>query len=37
LNQAGVSWADFQEQKIVPFRRNTIVLNQAVKSWLEVL
>lgn len=37
LNQAGVSWADFQERKIVPFRRKTIVLDQPVKSWDEVL
>jgi II/X family phage/plasmid replication protein len=37
LNQAGVSWADFQEQKIVPFRRKAIVLDKPVRSWEEVI
>lgn len=37
LNQVGVSWADFQEGNIVPFRRKTICLDNPVCSWNEIL
>lgn len=33
LNQAGLSWADFQARNVVPFRRKTIVLGEPVRSW----
>ena len=33
LKQVGISWADMHAQKIVPFRRRTIVLGDPVASW----
>ena len=33
LKTAGISWADFQAQNIVPFRRKMIVLDDPVTSW----
>lgn len=36
LNQIGISWADFNEGNIVPFRRKTICLDIPVNSWDEI-
>ena len=33
LNQAGLGWSDFQQRRIVPFRRKTIILGDPVTSW----
>lgn len=33
LNQAGLGWSDFQQRKIVSFRRKTIVMGNPVTSW----
>jgi II/X family phage/plasmid replication protein len=37
LLAAGLSYADFQARKVVPFRKRHIVLDRPVKSWTQLL
>lgn len=36
LNKVGISWADFKNGNIVPFRKKTIMLSEPIKSWGEI-
>jgi II/X family phage/plasmid replication protein len=37
MKAAGLSYADFQQRRVVPIRRRAIVLNQPVRSWADLL
>lgn len=36
LREAGLSWADIQARRVVPLRREPLVLSQPVRSWDEL-
>jgi len=36
MQEAGLTWADFNSGNVVPFRRRTIELNAPVRSWYEL-